>query len=110
MKFPSKSSAEHGRDDCGRLGVGREEGVEMISGAADYDAALIGKFAEALDAVVTAHAAHADAAERERRERALDGAGIYGRSARNDLVKDAVGCGAVVAEDIKAERALACID
>ena len=67
------------------LVVRREEQIAEIVLPAVKDAPRIAELAEAVDAVVAAGAAHPDAAEAERRQRALDGAGVLTRAPPDEV-------------------------
>src|SRR5277367_4217460 len=112
-KYPpygGTASAQHGLYDCRRLGIRREKGVEVITCSSHHYAAIVGEFAEALDAVVAPDAARANAAEPQRRQGALDGAGVYCSATRNNLAEDLIDGRWSVAEDIQSERAFSGID
>ncbi len=63
-----RSARAERRFDHGRsLAVRRIEGIKIIRLPPDDDSTLIGEFPETFDAVMAAHTAHSDPAERQRR-------------------------------------------
>src|SRR5215212_9423317 len=86
-----ESSEEEAEEGVGTLAEGRTEEVDAVPAALHEDAVGVAERSEALDAVVVAHAALADAAEgkvvlRDVHDDSVDG-DVAGRGAVEDLAR-----------------------
>jgi hypothetical protein len=103
-------SAGNLADQVRRMLTMRDECVEVRSFTSYDDAALIRKFAEAIQTVMPAHATHAHAAESQILEASLDGRCVHRGASRESLAQNVINHRHVVAHDVDAKRTVAAID